>query len=98
MPAYKNVNEALGALDAKLDTLKTMAEANGFLVAALKNDATALREMDEEGSRAMLRARARAVYAPGTGSAPNPEVLALLEEILGRGKSAEIIRFPVRRK
>ncbi|MGR3760168.1 hypothetical protein ACUXV3_08535 [Roseobacteraceae bacterium NS-SX3] len=98
MTAHRNLSTALGELDEKLRTLKDMAEANGFLISALKDDGDALKRMEAEASRAMLRARARAVFDPESGSSPNAGVLAVLEEALGQGQTAEIIPFPGRRR
>ncbi|CUH87953.1 hypothetical protein PH5382_01882 [Phaeobacter sp. CECT 5382] len=94
MSANQNLNAALGALESKLETLKTLTDANQFMVEALKEQGEALQAMAAGPARKMLRDQARAKFSPDGGSTPNPAVLAILEKSLGSGQSAQIIAFP----
>ncbi|NIZ14951.1 hypothetical protein [Phaeobacter sp. HF9A] len=94
MSGNNDVTGALRVLDEKLETLGTMTEVNSFLITALREHEQDLMRMDPQETRAMLRRKARDLFRPDGGRAPNAAALALLEETLGNGQSAEIIAFP----
>lgn len=94
MSANQNLTAALGALETKLETLKTLTDANQFMVEALKEQGDALSDMAVEPARRMLRDQARARFDPKAGAEPNAAVLAVLEKSLGGGQNAQIIPFP----
>ncbi len=96
MSGSHDLTSALGALDRKLDALDTMTEVNSFLVSALREHEQELMRMTPQETRDMLRRKAREIYRPDGGSRPNPKALAMLEQTLGNGQSAEIIAFPRR--
>ncbi len=92
--AYTNVNEALGALDHKIELLNNLVVANDFLVRCMREEAERLQLMGGEETRSMLRRRARDQFRAGDGFEPNAAVLEILEQALGNGHTAEIIQFP----
>ncbi|MBT8154146.1 hypothetical protein KMP13_09610 [Epibacterium ulvae] len=91
---YSNVNEALGALDRKVEVLNNLVLANDFLVSCMREEAERLHVMGGDETREMLRERARAKFRQNDGEEPNPAVLSILEQALGNGHTAEIIPFP----
>lgn len=94
MSADQKLSLALATLEQQLETLKTLTDANEFMVSALKEQGDALRMMEAETARELLRKQARARFGEDSGSEPDAAVLAVLEESLGTGLSAEIIPFP----
>ncbi len=92
--AYNDVNDALGVLDRKIEVLNNLVTANDFMITCMREEATRLNQMDGEATRTMLRNRARQTFRPQGGQQPNAAVLAILEEALGNGHSAEVIQFP----
>lgn len=91
---YSNVNEALGALDRKVEVLNNLVLANDFLVSCMREEAGRLHVMAGDETREMLRERARKKFRHEDGDEPNPAVLSILEQALGNGETAEIIPFP----
>lgn len=91
---YTNVNEALGALDHKIELLNNLVVANDFLVKCMREDAERLELMGGDETRHELRQRARRKFRQEDGEEPNPAVLEILEQALGNGHTAEIIPFP----
>lgn len=94
MSAEIQLAKALGELDGRLKKLNAMVVANQFLMDALREYEDALKSMEPEATRAMLRKTARILYGPDNLKDANPEVLEILEEILAPRHSAEIIAFP----
>ncbi|WP_278921178.1 MULTISPECIES: hypothetical protein [Pseudophaeobacter] len=97
MSANQNLTTALEALEAledQLRTLQTLTNANEFMVAALKEQGDALKSMEPEPARDLLRSQARERFSQDHGSAPDEAVLSILEQSLGKGLGAEIIPFP----
>ena len=92
--AYTNVNEALGALDRKIEVLNNLVVANDFLVTCMREEGERLQVMGGDETRNMLRERARRKFHQDSGEAPNPAVLSILEQALGNGHTAEVIPFP----
>jgi len=93
MSADSNLNEALGVLDEKLQSLNAMMLANQFLVDSLRDHEAKLNALDAEGARGFLRKSARAKFADDEDS---KDVLAVLEQVLAQRQSADIIQFPGR--
>lgn len=97
MSAHSNMNQALDALADKLQSLNDLVSANLFMVEVMTRQGKNLKQIDGMEPKDMLRSQARAKFHPETGTAPNPAVLAILEEVLGSQQhSAEIIPFPIR--
>lgn len=97
MSGSNELNSALSALDTQLTKLDTMTEVNSFLVSALREHEQDLLRMTPQETREMLRRKAREVYRPEGGTKPNAQALAMLEETLGNGHTAQIIPFRKRR-
>lgn len=93
MPAYSNLTEALGALDAKLKTLEDLAEANSFLVSVMRDHEAELKAMSEDEARRVILLLAAEIYGPG-GCKAAPGVMAILEQSFKPVQTAEIIAFP----
>ncbi len=91
---YANVNDALGALDHKIEVLNNLVTANDFLVTCMREEAERLTALGGDETREMLRQRARRKFRQNGGEQPNPAVLSILEQALGNGANAEIIPFP----
>lgn len=81
-------------LEDKLLHLQCLTEANEFMIDFLKEQGAALKEMGAEEARTLLRKAARLRFGPDAEAGANPDVLAILEETLGTGETAEIIAFP----
>ncbi|UWQ31696.1 hypothetical protein K3555_13965 [Leisingera sp. M527] len=97
MSAHTNMNTALLALTAKLQSLNDLVTANQFMVEALADQGDALKQMDGAATKDMLRRQAREKFHPDTGTVPNAAALAILEGVLSHQRdSAEIIPFPSR--
>lgn len=96
MSEHSEMTQTLEVLSEKLQVLDTMTEVNGFLVESLRDNADAFKKMSDDETRALLRQKARARYRTDGGTAPNPTVLAMIEETLGKGQSAQIIPFAPR--
>lgn len=94
MSANQKLAEALAVLQDQLESLKHLTDANEFMVTALKEQGDALKSMEAEPAREMLRQQARAQFSPDQGAAPDAAVLNILEKSLGTGLEAEIIPFP----
>lgn len=93
MSGSNELTSALSALDTQLTKLDTMTEVNSFLVSALREHEQDLLRMTPQETRDMLRRKAREVYRPEGGTKPNAQALAMLEETLGNGHTAQIIPF-----
>ena len=96
--AYANVNDALNALDQKMNVLNNLVVANEFLVTSMRDEFESLHVMDGFETRRMLRERARRLFGVDGGETANPAVLEILEKALGNGQTAEIIPFPVQKR
>lgn len=94
MSANQNLTKALALLQDQLDALKTLTDANEFMVTALKEQGDSLKTMEAEPAREMLRQQARAQFSPDQGASPDAAVLNVLEQSLGTGLGAQIIPFP----
>jgi len=94
MSANQNLTAALAVLQDQLEALKTLTNANEFMVTALKEQGDTLKSMEAEPAREMLRQQARAQFSPEQGASPDVAVLNILEKSLGSGLGAEIIPFP----
>ncbi|WP_083097375.1 hypothetical protein [Pseudophaeobacter leonis] len=94
MSTNQNLTTALTALEEHLKTLQALTDANEFMVTALKEQGDALKHMEAEPARELLRGQARARFSPDQGDAPDAAVLNVLEQSLGRGLGAQIIPFP----
>ncbi|MFC4215899.1 hypothetical protein [Pseudophaeobacter arcticus] len=94
MSANQNLTAALAILHDQLEALKTLTDANEFMVTALKEQGDALKTMEAEPARELLRLQARAQFSPEQGASPDAAVLNILEQSLGKGLGAEIIPFP----
>lgn len=95
MSANQKLTLALAALEQQLETLKTLTDANEFMVTALKEQGEDLRQMEADAARDMLRGQARARFDAEDGTAPDAAVLAILEQSLGTGLGAQIIPLPI---
>ncbi|WIY23829.1 hypothetical protein [Parasedimentitalea psychrophila] len=93
MSANSNLNEALGLLDEKLQSLNAMTRANQFMIDALRDHPLTLKALDADGARAFLRQSARAKFADDAASR---DILTVLEQLLAPRQSAKIIPFPAR--
>lgn len=93
MSANQNLTTALAELQDQLEALKSLSDANEFMVTALKEQGDALKAMEAEPAREMLRQQARAQFSPDQGITPDEAVLNILEKSLGKGLGAEIIPF-----
>ncbi|MEP2717592.1 hypothetical protein [Pseudophaeobacter sp.] len=98
MSANQKLTTALAALHDQLQTLQNLTEANEFMVTALKEQGDALKAMDAEPAREMLRQQARAQFSEEQGRTPDADILNILEQSLGTGLGAEIIPFPLAAK
>ncbi len=94
MSANQKLTEALAVLQGQLESLKSLTDANEFMVTALKEQGDALKSMEAEPAREMLRQQARVQFDPDQGLSPDAAVLNILEKSLGKGLGAEIIPFP----
>jgi hypothetical protein len=96
MSTNQNLTTALTALEEHLKTLQALTDANEFMVTALKEQGDALKQMEAEPARELLRGQARARFGAGEGQgeAPDAAVLNVLEQSLGKGLGAQIIPFP----
>ena len=93
MSATSNLDEALGVLGDKLQSLNAMTLANQFLVETLRDREAVLKALDEEAARAYMRKAARKQFGEDETQS---DVLDVLEEILAPRQSAKIIQFPGR--
>ncbi|SCZ64351.1 hypothetical protein SAMN04488118_105228 [Epibacterium ulvae] len=92
--AHYSLDDAFGELDRKVAELNNLVKANDFMITCLREEREVLSMMDREETRDMLRERARGIFSPAGGEAPDADVLAILEQALGSGHTAEIIPFP----
>jgi len=93
MSANSNLNEALGVLGDKLQSLNAMVLANQFMVDALRDHDVKLKALDAETARSFLRQLARKTFGEDE---TKQDVLALILDAMAPRQSADIIPFPAR--
>jgi len=94
MSANSTLVASLDVLNGKLGELQALAEANHFMVDALRENENALKAMGADETRGMLWAQAKLLFGADEGEDSKPEVLAILDQILAPRSSAKIIPFP----
>jgi hypothetical protein len=91
MSANSNLNEALGVLGDKLQSLNAMVLANQFMVDALRDHDVKLKALDAEAARSFLRQSARKEFGEDE---TKQDVLTLILTAMAPRQSAKIIQFP----
>ncbi|NIZ63114.1 hypothetical protein DL239_19295 [Sedimentitalea sp. CY04] len=91
MSANSNLNEALGVLGDKLQSLNAMVLANQFMIDAVRDHEAKLKALDAEAARSFMRQIARKKFGEDEAM---QDVLALILNAMAPRQSAEIIQFP----
>jgi len=91
MSANSNLNEALGVLGDKLQSLNDMVLANQFMIDAVRDHEAKLKVLDAEAARSFMRQIARKKFGEDEAM---QDVLALILNAMAPRQSAEIIQFP----
>ena len=91
MSANSNLNEALGVLGDKLQSLNDMVLANQFMIDAVRDHEAKLKALDAEAARSFMRQIARKKFGEDEAK---EDVLTLILNAMAPRQSAEIIQFP----
>ena len=91
MSANSNLNEALGVLGDKLQSLNDMVLANQFMIDAVRDHEAKLKALDAEAARSFMRQIARKKFGEDEAM---EDVLTLILNAMAPRQSAEIIQFP----
>jgi hypothetical protein len=91
MSANSNLNEALGVLGDKLQSLNAMVQANQFMIDSVRDHEAKLKALDAEAARAFMRQAARKTFGEDEAK---QDVLTLILDAMAPRQSAEIIQFP----
>ena len=91
MSANSNLNEALGVLGDKLQSLNDMVLANQFMIDAVRDHEAKLKALDAEAARSFMRQIARKIFGEDEAM---QDVLALILNAMAPRQTAEIIQFP----
>ena len=91
MSANSNLNEALGVLGDKLQSLNDMVLANQFMIDSVRDHEATLKALDAEAARSFMRQIARKKFGEDEAM---QDVLSLILNAMAPRQSAEIIQFP----
>lgn len=93
MSANSNLNEALGVLGDKLQSLNAMVQANQFMIDSVRDHEAKLKALDAEAARSFMRQNARKTFGDDE---TKQDVLTLILDAMAPRQSADIIQFPSR--